>query len=318
MKKHLCSAWGVPRIVFCLVLGLLFCPAFAPATALAAGTAKVNITADEAREILQAWVDNHPFQLGTDPDPESDEHIVDGVEYYRFYLSIIRCCVAEILVHKETGRLFHLMSPGNNTFEPLDAWYNREHAGYREEKAKGIITYDFPQATGNIVKAVRYTDAAGDNLVLLAETAVFAKPESGPEPAKRSKELSANRYLLEKDGTVKHVWRVADFVRDCDLEALTVSFIKDAFRITDLNNNGEAEVWMSYVLRCAGDPGPMTMKTIMYEGAQKYAVRGETRSRVSENEYAGGEYTLDAAFASGPAEFAAFAKELWAEYNNQN
>jgi hypothetical protein len=55
----------------------------------------------------------------------------------------------------------------------------------------------------------------------------------------------------------------------------------------------------------------------MYEGSRKYAVRGETRSRVYENEYAGGDYTLDAAFASGPPEFASFARELWEQYKNQ-
>jgi hypothetical protein len=188
---------------------------------------------------------------------------------------------------------------------------------HAEEKAQGIIAHDFPMVTGNIVKAVRYTDATGDNLVLLTETDIVINPESDPYQEKRSKELFAYRHLLEKDGSVKQVWRVTDHVRDCDLDALTVSFIRDAFRITDLNNNGEAEIWMSYVLGCAGDPGPMTMKIIMYEGGKKYAVRGKTRSRVSGTEYAGGEYTLDAAFVSGPTEFAPFARKLWTEHKKQ-
>jgi hypothetical protein len=135
---------------------------------------------------------------------------------------------------------------------------------------------------------------------------------------RRSKELFAYRYLLKKGGAPKQVWRVTDFVRDCELDGMTVSFIADAFCVTDLNKNGEAEIWMAYILNCAGDPGPMTMKIIMYEGGKKYAVRGNTRSLVTENEYAGGEYTLDAAFASGPAVFSAFAKELWEKYKNQS
>ena len=143
MKKRLCSSWGILRIVFCLVFGLLLCPAFASTTALAAdittdGVTKTYITTDEARGILQGWVDSHPFQLGAHPDPESDNHIVDGVEYYRFYLSIIRCCVAEILVHKETGALFHLSPLGDNTFEPVDDWYNREHAAYAGAETSGL------------------------------------------------------------------------------------------------------------------------------------------------------------------------------------
>lgn len=190
-------------------------------------------------------------------------------------------------------------------------------ADQAEAKRQHIITHDFPKITGSIVKAVRYTDATGDNLILFTETDVFTKPGNTPYQDTRTEELFAYRYLLEKDGTVRQVWRVTDYVRDCDLE-LAAFFIKDAFRITDLNKNGEAEIWMGYVLSCAGDPGPMTMKIIMYEGGQKYAVRGETRSRVSANKYAGGKYRLDAAFASGPPEFSAFAKRLWEEHKNQN
>ena len=88
-----------------------------------------TITADEARAILKTWADEHPFQLGSEIEPGNDEHTVDGVEYYRFYLGITRLGVAEILVHKETGEIFHLTSPYNDVgFEPVDDWYNREHA----------------------------------------------------------------------------------------------------------------------------------------------------------------------------------------------
>jgi len=91
-------------------------------------TPETLLIVDEAREILHAWVDSHPFQLSGSLEPESDDHTVDGVEYYRFYLEIERFGVSEILVHKETGKLFHLISPGNTTFEPLDDWYDKNHS----------------------------------------------------------------------------------------------------------------------------------------------------------------------------------------------
>jgi len=81
----------------------------------------------EARKIAQGWVDTHPFQLGSNLEPGSGEQIVNGVEYYSFGLGVVRYSVVGILVHKETGVLYHFTSPGNNTFEPLDDWYNREH-----------------------------------------------------------------------------------------------------------------------------------------------------------------------------------------------
>ena len=92
---------------------------------------------DEAKAILQSWVDSHPFQLGAEiehnnnllPSEAQGEDYSD--EFYRFYLAIIRLGVAEILVHKETGALFHLDSPYNSVgFGPIDDWYNKDHAGY--------------------------------------------------------------------------------------------------------------------------------------------------------------------------------------------
>jgi hypothetical protein len=95
------------------------------------GSIETYITYREAREALQTWVDGHPFQFVSELEPESDDnHIVDGMEYYRFFLGIIRLGVIEILVDKETGEFFHFNSPGNNTIEPLDDWYERERAEY--------------------------------------------------------------------------------------------------------------------------------------------------------------------------------------------
>ena len=89
---------------------------------------KTFLTIDEARAILQGWIDNHPFQLSSSLEPESDDHVIAGVGYYRFYLGIERFGVAEILIHKVTGELFHLASPDNTTFEPLDNWYDENHS----------------------------------------------------------------------------------------------------------------------------------------------------------------------------------------------
>jgi len=100
------------------------------------------ITADGARAILQNWIDNHPFQLGAEIEPDEyltsgevqgEDYTFNGSEYYRFYLSIIRLGVAEILVHKETGNIFHLKSPYSSIgFGLIDDWYNKDHADINE------------------------------------------------------------------------------------------------------------------------------------------------------------------------------------------
>ena len=93
------------------------------------GEVSVNLTPQSARLALQEWVESHPFQLGSELDSESSGYSENGVAYYLFQLDIIRLGTAEILVSEENGELFHLSSPYNETgFEPIDDWYNREHA----------------------------------------------------------------------------------------------------------------------------------------------------------------------------------------------
>ena len=54
----------------------------------------------------------------------------------------------------------------------------------------------------------------------------------------------------------------------------------------------------------------------MYEGQQKFAMRGESRVMYGIDDngqrmYEGGEYKIDNAFAKGPAVFLEYAKKLW-------
>ena len=186
------------------------------------------------------------------------------------------------------------------------------------EKHKGIAVnnfyhgYAFPKVTGNIVKAVRYTDVSGDNLVLLTETDVYYTPKDSPDPEYQNKELFAYRFTVQEDGSTEQAWKVMDYVRDCEVfTGLQAEFDLDAFRITDLDNNGEAEIWITYYLACRGDVSPAAMKVIMRQGRQKYAARGEQLLRLGEGQYFGGAYTLDQAFAEGPAEFRSFVAQLW-------
>ena len=89
----------------------------------------------QARAILQNWVDSHPFQLGSEIEPQYEEPLIYGRECFRFYLSITRFGLVEIFVDRETGELFYnFRAPDNNSwFEPIDDWYYREHADYAQE-----------------------------------------------------------------------------------------------------------------------------------------------------------------------------------------
>jgi hypothetical protein len=164
------------------------------------------------------------------------------------------------------------------------------------------------QYTGNLVKSVRYQDSQGDNIVVTTETGE-TKSKGMPDEGYRDAALFAFRYALEGNAW-KLKWKVTDFIKECPVD-LKANFIKNTFAVTDLNKNGQAEIWLMYKTVCHGDVSPSTMKIIMYEGDQKYAVRGTNKVKVSETETAGGNYNFDAAFKNGPEAFRNYAAQLW-------
>jgi hypothetical protein len=91
-------------------------------------------------------------------------------------------------------------------------------------------------------------------------------------------------------------------------------FQKNLVRLTDLNKNGIPEIWMVYKTYCKGDVSPSTMKLIMYEGKQKYAMRGSSKVRVSVKDFAGGEYKFDKAFEASTSAIKKFAQQLWKKF----
>lgn len=68
-----------------------------------------------------------------------------------------------------------------------------------------------PEAKGEIVKTLEFTDQNGQNSVVLRLTGEFARPEDRPESdanrAEHSRELFAEGFV-EKDGQRKQAWRV--------------------------------------------------------------------------------------------------------------
>lgn len=162
--------------------------------------------------------------------------------------------------------------------------------------------------SGHLKNAVIWTDNAGTHYVVTSETG-NVDSNTEPDMENRDAELFAYHYLLVKD-TLHLTWKVYDFIKDCPVD-LTASFIKNTFAVTDLNKDGQAEVWLMYKTVCHGDVSPSDMKIVMYENGRKYVVRGTNRVKLSEKEYYGGDYKWDAAFQSAPKEFKTYAKALW-------
>ena len=167
---------------------------------------------------------------------------------------------------------------------------------------------------GKIVNAIKWTDNLGENIVITTETGIYESKNFKHENGGRDAEIFAYHFIVENNNT-KQTWKVYDSVSDCPVD-IVAEFIDHTFKITDLDNNGLAEIWLMYKTVCHGDVSPSDMKIIMYEGKQKFAIRGENKVMhgIDDNGtkmYMGGEYKIDKAFSDGPKVFLDFAKELW-------
>ena len=174
----------------------------------------------------------------------------------------------------------------------------------------GGITYE-----GFFKKALRWTDAAGENLLLLTETGIVPTTVLDPDNSySADARIYASHYLLP-GGAPKRTWKVYDFIEDCPVD-IVAEFVLPECTITDLNNNGTAEIWLLYKTVCHGDVSPLDMKIIMYEGSRKYAMRGENKIAFGTSDdgriqYEGGAYSFDVAFGNGPAAFRQEALKIW-------
>ncbi|WP_294736605.1 M949_RS01915 family surface polysaccharide biosynthesis protein [uncultured Flavobacterium sp.] len=167
---------------------------------------------------------------------------------------------------------------------------------------------------GVIRDAISYIDKSGDNIVIITETGAYSSTKFKHENEGEDAELFAYHYNV-KNGVVHQTWKMYDYQADCPFD-MELVFLSDTFQITDLDGNGISEVWVIYKNCCSSDVSPCSMKIIMHEGSQKFAMRGSNKVFIGFNsegvkEYFGGEYTFDAAFRNGKKKFRDFAMELW-------
>lgn len=162
----------------------------------------------------------------------------------------------------------------------------------------------------HLKRAKKWNDAWGENWLVLYETGPYHEKGTINTSAK----LTAVLYQKTDSGFVEQ-WKMVDYVSDCELD-LTCSFYDDHLSITDLDSNGLAEITMVYALSCKGDVSPNEKKLIMYEGRNKYAIRGE-ELMVLQKDTIGGTYNADSTFNKAPAAFLSYAKEHWQKFGFQ-
>jgi hypothetical protein len=158
---------------------------------------------------------------------------------------------------------------------------------------------------GKIEKVIGWSDKNGDNFVVFT---VGHQKAPGDDP-------SASTYLrvehiVSSGGQRKTLRSVHDKEEKCS-DDLTAEFRDGALAVTDLDNDGIGEVTFGYILNCTTDVSPATLKILMLENGEKYALRGQMLVVVSPSERYGGGYQVDPSFQKAPPAFLEHAKATW-------
>jgi hypothetical protein len=166
---------------------------------------------------------------------------------------------------------------------------------------------------GELVMARRWEDRQGVNYLLLTRTPdqQTYDPEY-PNMRYLSARLYGYHFVQQGEG-FRLLRQITDFIEDCELD-MTVTHIPASVRLTDLDNDGDTEVSFLYELACRGDVSPLTLKLMMLEAGEKYAIRGTSIIDVGNGERYGGEKRIDEAFAKAPAAFRDFASRHWERF----
>ncbi|MBM4780247.1 MAG: hypothetical protein GQE15_21310 [Archangiaceae bacterium] len=164
----------------------------------------------------------------------------------------------------------------------------------------GPVTLSAPVTAKNgaTVRELKFRDTAGEHVVRFELSRVTTKTVDELEQKTRTLKVS------HRVGA-KELWSAKDFVETCPFDLL-LEVVEGSVEVTDLNDDGMAEVSFAYLLACRSDVSPASAKLLLYEGAAKYALRGSAQDMGG-----GGEFTADPAFEKAPKGFRAFAEAKW-------
>lgn len=149
-----------------------------------------------------------------------------------------------------------------------------------------LIPKKIPQGYAGVIKQkFLFKDNLGSHILLLLRDSTQSKDGTNKIT------IQAVQFLLKGADWISE-WNINDFQSCKDLDISADYFLTQTL-ISDLDSNGIAESTITYHTLCAGDIEPETVKTIMRQGKEKYAVRGESLIKIEGSKPEGGKYTID-------------------------
>jgi hypothetical protein len=147
---------------------------------------------------------------------------------------------------------------------------------------------------GSVVEALSWTDSKGQNILIQTVTGHFNWKDYDKDSTEYLTQDKSELYVYHfQKGNIDNVyslkWRIYDFTECFGVDWYT-GFVPQATTITDIDEDGISEITIPYVSICRGGMDPGIMKIIMYEGNQKYALRGSTMLMCESEHPYGGEF----------------------------
>lgn len=191
--------------------------------------------------------------------------------------------------------------------------------------------------TGVFNEAWMWVDSLGENLLVLSHQIKNenSKDESGDDLVTGS---AYTAHYLKKDGKYRSSRTSTEDEQACAFD-LVCDFIPGSTTITDLDNNGFAEIKFQLIKTCRSDVSPATMHLVMREKEVNYVLIGTTwvpfnpgmpfnltienlsldGSKSSTDEFKElertmGKYNGEYQFSKAPPQFLQYARQEWLKY----
>lgn len=162
---------------------------------------------------------------------------------------------------------------------------------------------------GQIKQGKRWKDNRGENIVILTQTGIYW---ANVYDATRGAKLYAYHFVKTADNSLKEIWKISEVVDDCAFD-VKCDFYSNSLSVTDLDNDGTAEVGFALVKGCRLELAPDEKKLVLYEGKDLYTITGTT-SVAKGAQKLGGDKKIEKKFEKAPEAFLEFANKQWTKF----
>lgn len=166
---------------------------------------------------------------------------------------------------------------------------------------------EFPSElpNGHVDGGIAFIDSAGVNYVVFTLDAPLTR-----EHIRRT--TLHIKHVVDDNGVTREVRSYVERIDDCDFDVIVKPYYGE-WSITDVNNNGIAEVSFAYTADCVADISPFAHKALITEAGEKYALRGFTFRQYPDGFSEGGSYKAD----TMPPLFLKKVKKVWHRTSQQ-